>query len=184
MKKPAQVLLVVVAVLLVGTVVADRMWTAGLKQEFHTVERKRIETTNKLNTARIVYERLNHVHELVFSNMDFPGQPDTTHHEGRFFEFLTSSVNDLKMKLVSVRPQRPVTRGRVTTYTYDIEIEGDFFSFGELCSKFENSRRITTLNTFNVNLVDRAERRQGGPENRTISIRMSVDTFRVRKTAG
>lgn len=181
MKKPANILLLIVSLLLVAAVITDRMYVSKLKQEFLTLEQQRIETTNKLNTARIVYEKLNHVRDLVFKNMDFPNQQDTISHESHFFDFLTTCINDLKLELVSVKPSKPVVKGRITTYAYELVIEGDFFSFGELCSKFENSRRITTIKTYDVNLVDKSEKRSGGPENRKISVTMTVETYRVEK---
>jgi Tfp pilus assembly protein PilO len=116
--------------------------------------------------------------------MDFPGQNDTVPHETHFFDFVTTCVNDLKLELISVKPKRPVKKGRITTYSYDIEIEGDFFKFGELCSKFENSRRIVALETYEVQLVDGRERSRGGPENKLVKVKMNVDTYRVKKSAG
>jgi len=82
---------------------------------------------NKLATAKIVYENLNHVRDLVFKNMDFPGRMDTVAQETRFFDYVTTCINDLKLKLVSVEPVRPVIQDRITTFGYTIVIEGDFF---------------------------------------------------------
>ena len=39
--------------------------------EFKAIEKKRIDTSNKLATAKIVSEDLTHVKDLVFKNMDF-----------------------------------------------------------------------------------------------------------------
>ena len=135
----------------------------------------------KLTTVKIIHEDLNHVRDLVFKNMDFPGQPDTIHHESHFFDFITTCVNDLKLKLVSVEPKRPVAKDRITTYQYDIEVDGDFFKFGELCAKFENSRRIVSLENFKVSLVDKSEKAAGGAEKKAIKVDMTLDTYRVKK---
>jgi Tfp pilus assembly protein PilO len=113
--------------------------------------------------------------------MDFPGQKgDTVSQETRLFEFITTCINDLKLKLVSVKPSQPTTTGRVTTFGYDIEVEGDFFKFGELCSKFENSRRIIAVETFDVNLITQ-EFGANGPGAKGIRVVMRVSTFRVKK---
>jgi hypothetical protein len=158
------------------------MYVSKLKGKFIELEKKRIVTSNKLATAKIVHENLNHVRDLVFKNMDFPGQKDSISHETHFFEFVTSCVNDLKLKLLSVKPKRPATKDRITTYSYDIEVEGDFFSYGELCSKFENSRRLVTLRAFSVTLMEKDEKTAGGPENKRISVKMLLDTYRVKKS--
>ena len=131
-------------------------------------------------------ENLSHVRELVFRNMDFPGQKDSASQESILFDFFTTCVNDLKMRLVSVRPLRPVTEGRVTTYGYDIQLEGDFFSLGELCAKLENSQRVLAITSFEVAQIAREESAEGKgkaapPGRRGISIRMHLDTFRLRK---
>jgi hypothetical protein len=181
MKK--QHILIILAILsVIGAICTDVMYVSKLRVRFLELEKQRIVTSNKLATAKIVHENLNHVRDLVFKNMDFPGQADSISHETHFFEFVTSCVNDLKLKLLSVKPKRPVTNGRITTYSYDIEVEGDFFSFGELCSKFENSRRLVTLQAFAVTLIEKDEKTAGGPEHKRISIKMLLDTYRVKKS--
>jgi hypothetical protein len=188
--KKGEALLAVLAVIGVALLGLDRFYTSRFESKFSEIERQRIITSNKLATAAIVYENLNHVRELVFENMDFPGQKDSISHESVFFEFLTTCINDLKLKLVSIKPVRPVTAGNITTYAYDIDIEGDFFKFGELCAKFENSRRIISLESFDVSLIegDRPQGRGarfGGQESalyKGLKIRMRVNPFRIKKT--
>jgi len=92
------------------------------------------------------------------------------------------------MKLVSCRPAIPTTSGNITTYGYDVEVEGDFFSLGELCSKFENSRRIIALSTFEVNLVgqnsingEAAGANHLISESKSITVRMHLNTYRIKK---
>jgi len=92
--------LTAVLALAVALVVADRLYVSKLEKEFRSLENQRIVTSNKLATAKIVHENLNHVRDLVFKNMDFPGQHDSITHETHFFDFLTTCVNDLKLKLV------------------------------------------------------------------------------------
>jgi Tfp pilus assembly protein PilO len=79
-----------------------------------------------------------------------------------------------------VEPVRPVIQDRITTFGYTIVIEGDFFKFGELCSKFENSRRIISLETFNVDLIS-SEKTRGLQTNKGIRVKMRVNTYRVKK---
>jgi hypothetical protein len=178
--KRQHIVLVAVLVLTVGAIVADRIYIAGLESTFTKLERERVITSNKLATAKIVYENLNHVRDLVFRNMDFPGQHDTTSQETKLFEFITGCVNDLKLKLVSVTPLPPVTTDRITTYGYEMEMEGDFFKFGELCAKFENSRRIVSLESFDVALVS-VTPVAGSPGNEGVKVKMKINTYRVKK---
>lgn len=174
------ILLVTVIIAILAVIAADRFFVSQLEKKFLALETQRVVTTNKLATAKIVYENLNHVRDLVFKNMDFPGQRDTVAQETRFFDFLTECINDLKLKLVSVQPARPVVADRVTTFGYDIEIEGDFFKVGELCSKFENSRRIISVETFSVDLIgDKLP--NAGQLNKGIRVKMRVNTYRVKK---
>jgi hypothetical protein len=187
--KTGQILLGILVVVIVGIITADRMYVAKLESQFMELEKQRIVTSNKLATANIVYENLNHVRDLVFKNMDFPGQKDTVSYESIFFDFLTTCINDLKLKLISVTPVRPQTQDRITTYGYDIEIEGDFFKFGELCSKFENSRRIISLETFDVGLIEDGNTPDanyrgsgnGTTANKGIRVKMRVNTYRIKK---
>jgi Tfp pilus assembly protein PilO len=181
--KAGPVLVVVAILAALGVLLLDRLYVPRFEREFAALEKQRIVTSNKLATAKIVHENLNHVRDLVFKNMDFAGQSDTIPHETHVFDFLTTCLNDLKLTLVSAKPERPVTKGRITTYGYELELEGDFFTFGELCSKFENSRRITALTGFDVNLASEKERRQGGPEHKKLKIKMSIETFRVKKSS-
>lgn len=181
-----------VLVVLAGFISVDRTMIARFEPEFKKLETQRLVTSNKLASAKIVYENLNHVRDLVQKNMTFPGQKDPASHETIFFDFVTTCVNDLKMKLISCRPIIPTTTGNITTYGYDVEVEGDFFSLGELCSKFENSRRIISLSTFEVSLagsggsasideVVSSNAAKTGGETKNITIRMHLNTYRIKK---
>jgi hypothetical protein len=180
---------IIVAIVLIAFAFVDRLIVADFVPTFKKLETQRIITSNKLASAKIVYENLNHVRDLVQKNMIFPGQVDSVSHETIFFDFITTCVNDLKLKLVSCKPAPPITAGAISTYGYNLELEGDFFSFGELCSKFENSRRIVAVNTFEVNLKageqsgsEEAFRRELlKPQNKGITIRMRVNTYRIKK---
>jgi hypothetical protein len=190
--KPGESLLVTMAVIALCVVPADYLYTSRFVPRFKKMEKERIVTSNQLATAKIVSENLNHVRDLVYRNMDFVGQKDSINYESALFDFLTSSIGDLKMRLVSVKPFPPTSEGRVTTYGYDIELDGDFFSFGELCSKLENSRRVMAITSFNVGESSRASG-ETGPKGlkagataqpsgrRSVNIKIHLDTYRVRK---
>jgi hypothetical protein len=177
-------------VLLVAFILVDRLYVAKFEPTFKKLETQRIITSNKLASAKIVYENLNHVRDLVQKNMVFPGQKDSISHESIFFNFVTTCVNDLKMKLISCKPAIPLVKGNITTFGYDIELEGDFFTLGELCAKFENSRRIIAVASFDVSLASTrqmefdargrpAQGTQAGKEG--IVIKMHVNTYRIKK---
>lgn len=184
------------ALLLTGTlmvlaafILVDRLMISRYEPAFKKLETQRIITSNKLASAKIVYENLNHVRDLVEKNMTFPGQQDSLSHETIFFDFVTTCVNDLKMSLISCKPSMPLTMGNITTFGYDIELEGDFFTLGELCAKFENSRRIISVTSFDIGLAsskvsgyDESGRPMSmatGKEG--ILIKMHVNTYRIRK---
>jgi len=192
---PGEKLLAAMAIVAIGIIPADIFYTSRFVPRFKKLEKERIVTSNQLATAKIVSENLNHVRELVFQNMAFPGQKDSLSQETVIFDFLTECVNDLKMKLVSVRPITPTVNGLVTTNGYDIQLEGDFFSFGEFCSKLENSRRVLALTSFEVTQMSKGSAMQasttkngkGAPASvvsrNSVAIKLHLDTFRVRKGA-
>lgn len=190
--KTGESLLAMMAVAAIAVVPTDIFYTSRFVPRFKELERQRIVTSNQLATAKIVSENLNHVRDLVYRNMEFAGHKDSVPHETRLFNFITSCVNDLKMRLVSVRPLQPTTSGRVTTYGYEIILEGDFFSFGELCSKFENSRKVMALTSFAVSQSEdprtEAPSKDGktpapvSPGRRGISIKLHLDTYVVTKS--
>jgi Tfp pilus assembly protein PilO len=180
--KQGKLLLPIVILLFIGVILADFVLMSKFKENFKKLEKQRIVTANKLATAKIVSENLNHVRDLVFKNMDFNSQKDTIPHETHIFDFLTECIRDLKMTLVAVRPLRPETKERITTYSYDIELEGDFFQFGEFCSKLENSRRIISLEEFEVLLVEKKSDKEGdAPDNKKVKVSMLINTYRVKK---
>ena len=185
--KAGRLLLGVTVLIIIGIIAADQLYIARFETDFMELEKQRIVTSNKLATAKIVYENLNHVRDLVFENMDFPNQKDTVSHESVFFEFLTTCINDLKLKLVSVKTAHPVTDGTITTFGYDIVVEGDFFKLGELCSKFENSRRIISLESFDVSLMEatgagRSHHGSSSSVNKGVRVNMRVNTYRIKKS--
>jgi hypothetical protein len=63
-------------------------------------------------------------------------------------------------------------------------MEGDFFKYGELCAKFENSRRIISVETYDVSLMSEQQARNAGADRKGIKITMRVNTYRVRKVEG
>ncbi len=168
--------------LCVAAVVADRWYVPKLRAQYEEVEKKRLETANKLTTARIIQENLHHVRDLVFSNMVVPGVPDTVTVETEFFRFMTESVQDLKLMLVSLKPISPRVEDRVTTFPYEIELEGDFFKFGELCTKLENNRRIIALTDYEVTLMQPSEDIDFRllNQNQPVRIKMRLETYQVK----
>lgn len=178
-----QALRVLLLVAIVGLVAADRLYLSAFKERFKKFENARILTSNKLATAKIVHTNLNHVRDLVFKNIVFQGRNDTAATESQFFDFITTCMNDLKLRLISVKPTRPVTQGRITTYGYDIELEGDFFSFGELCAKFENSRRIVSLGSFEVSQEAQQSTNDGAGARlgKNVRVKMSISTYRIAR---
>ena len=175
MKKNENLLLAVVALLIIAAIGVDRFYLAGLKPEFNRLEKERMVTANELASAKIVYENLNHVRDLVMMNIEFPNQKDTITPETMFFNFLTECTNDLKMQILSVKPCPPVISGRVTTNSYDLEIGGNFFQIGALFAKFENSRRLIATESFDATKYDDPA---GGKKPK---ISMHVTLYRVRK---
>jgi hypothetical protein len=187
--KTDALLLIGTLLMLVAFILVDRLVVCTYEPTFKKLETQRIITSNKLASAKIVYENLNHVRDLVQKNMTFPGQKDSATHETIFFDFVTTCVNDLKMSLISCKPAMPLTKGNITTFGYDIELEGDFFTLGELCAKFENSRRIISITSFDIGLA--GSQTSGYNENHSplsvatgkegILIKMHVNTYRIRK---
>ncbi|MBD3316975.1 MAG: type 4a pilus biogenesis protein PilO [Chitinivibrionales bacterium] len=174
------IMLAVVGAAFLGALAGDRFLLSGYGRSFEQLQRQWITTANKLATAKILHENLNHVRELVFENMAFDEKGGSVPHQQRFFEFLTTCVNDLKMELTAVEPLRPQTKGRIVTYAYNVELVGDFFSLGELCAKLENSRRIFTLETFEVRSAEKggaASIRKGND----LLVTMKINTYRVNK---
>jgi Tfp pilus assembly protein PilO len=166
----------------VGVAVADYWYIPKLRTHFAAIEKERLEVANRLTTARIIQENLNHVRDLIFSNMIIPGVPQMASVETEFFMFVTESVQDLKLNLVSLKPIAPKVDGRVTSFPYEIEVEGDFFKFGELCSKLENNRRIIALSEFEVTLVqpnDDIDVRILN-QNQPVRIKMRIETYQVQ----
>ncbi|MBW8888369.1 MAG: hypothetical protein JF616_11495 [Fibrobacteres bacterium] len=192
--KSSEGMLIAMAVAGVAMVPLDMLYTSRFVPRFQEIEKQRIITSNQIATAKIVSENLNHVRDLVFRNMSFAGQKDSVSHEAILFEFLTTCVNDLKMKLVSVRPSTPSVQGRVNINGYDIVMEGDFFRFGEFCSKLENSQRLLAVTAFEVSQHGKeaepsapakggktAATHDSAPEVRGTVIKLHLDTFVVRK---
>ncbi|KMQ50779.1 hypothetical protein CHISP_2302 [Chitinispirillum alkaliphilum] len=178
--KKGNIFLILIFLLITAIIAFDRYYVSNLQETFSELEKQRIVTSNKLATAKIVHENLNHVRELVFANMIFPEMEISDPHETQLFEFITTSINDLRLKLVSLKPLPPKTENGITIFSYDMEIEGDFFKFGELCAKFENSRRIISLESFNIDLLHNESSRNS--ENVGIRVNMRINTYMISKT--
>lgn len=179
--KLGNIMLIIVLLLGIGMFTVDRMYVSKFTERFKEIEKKRIITSNKLATAKIVHENLHHVRDLVVKNMILEGVNDTINFETELFQFLTTCINDLKLKLIEVSPGRPIKKDRVETVVYDVEIEGDFFNFGELCAKLENSRRIISLKTYSVVLADKGKKKRQNSKNNRIRVTMGLETYLIDK---
>lgn len=179
--KGGNVILVIVLLLTVGVITADRMYVSKFTERFKEIEKKRIVTSNKLATAKIVHENLFHVRDLVLRNMILQGVNDTVNFETDLFQFITTCIGDLKLKLIEVSPGRPSKKDRVETVIYDVEIEGDFFNFGELCAKLENSRRIISLKTYSVVIANNSNKVRINGNNNRIRVKMGLETYLIDK---
>jgi len=166
--------------LAIATAVAgDRLYVSKFESRYRALEKQRIYVSNQLATAKIVQENLKHVRELVFENMDLAGHRDTVPPEARFFSFITQCVNDLKLVLISVKPTKPSVEGRITTMGYDLEFEADFFTLGELFAKFENSRRLVSVQNFEI--AASSDAGNGDASGKSVRVKMMLNTYRVKK---
>jgi len=183
--KPSRLAFLLLGALLLAYVGFDVFVLSTFEKRFKALERERIVTSNQLATAKIIAENLNHVQDLVFKNMDFVGNQDTTGVDMGFFQYLSQCANDLKLQILRVQPLPKTSKDRVTTFGYEVEMQGDFFSFGEFCSKLENNRRILTLAGFELTPLS-VKNPAGGPLATTSGVRalrmkMRLNTYRVRK---
>lgn len=169
--------LIAIAVIGIGGVASEHFIIGKMKDEFKTLEKERLDITNRLATAKIVQENLNHVSDLMTKNMERSG--NETSHESDFFKFITESVNDLKISLIATRPIRPILLNGVTTFGYELEFEADFFKLGELCAKFENSRRIISIEEFEVIQLD-GDKNSGTVQN--VRVTMKIQSYLIHRS--
>ena len=90
-----------------------------------------------------------------------------------------------------MKPVQPVVQGRITVYGYDLQLECDFFKFGELCAKFENNLNLISVESFDVVQAEGVEATGGNKAasksatinngNKGIRVSMRINTFRVKK---
>lgn len=176
----ADIFLGIMILLSVAAIAGDRLYVSRLHKRFQELENERIATSNGLATAKIVDENLRHVRDLVFENMEFPGRQDSIDPEARLFEFITECINDLKLVLVSIQPMQVKKKNASGTKSYALEIEGDFFTIGELCAKFENSRLLISIEELEISRASEKDDRPDGTAR--IKARMVINTYRVKKT--
>ncbi len=179
--KTSRLILILLSVVLAGFLIADALYLSKFENNFQALERERIVTSNQLATAKIISENLNHVRDMVFQNMTFPGRKDTVGVDLGLYTFLTECSRDLKMKLLRIQPQTKQTKGRIVTYGYDVDMEGDFFSFGEFCSKLENNRRIIALTRFDLSTASAKDGASPTSSHRALSLKLHLNTFQVLK---
>jgi len=173
------ILLSAIVIVGVGIAASEHFIVQKMQTEFTNLEKERLDITNRLATAKIVQDNLNHVTDLLTKNMEAAGEATAENHESEFFKFITESVNDLKITMIATRPIRPVTAGEVTTYGYELEFEADFFKLGELCAKFENSRRIISIEEFDVIELDDATA-NGAVQN--VRVTMKIHSYLIRRS--
>jgi Tfp pilus assembly protein PilO len=184
MRRADQIFIAVILLALVGVFVTDQFFIKKFRRQFVKLEKEFVITSNKLTTAKIVQDNINHVHDMVVQNMEFPGRDQKKERETQFYQYITGCMNNLKLKLVSLEQVEPVVKDRVTTHSYDLELEGDFFKFGELCSNFENSRRIITIESFEVWLIEEGQSDQQDARFQKIYVKMRINAFSIKAGAG
>jgi hypothetical protein len=171
----------------------------GLAEEIKDLEQKRIVKYNEYVSATILSENLNRVAKLINANMNI--QIGTKGKKGGkipysrtvFYNFITQCLRDLKITLVNFEQVEPSVKGRVKHEPYVVQILCDFFRFGELVSKFENSEKIVSLDKFSVEKRGDIYDADSGPsvsskdlgslkgrfERDNLKVKLNLETFRI-----
>ncbi len=183
-------------VLLTAFLVFHFVVVRPLPDEIAALETIRVKKSNDLLGAKIVSENLSRVSRLINANMDIELDTSQTTRRWRryartvFYDFVTECLNDLKIPLTNF-DQLPIqAQAGANSESYKLEVLSDFFRFGELATKFENSEKIISLDRFDV--VKRAAEFENGDQLRrmdssgvgpkdNLQVTLEIKTFQILK---
>ncbi len=185
--KNAKVFLLLSIFALLIFLAIDILLVSPINQEIIEVEKEKLKKTNELLSAKIVSKNMKRVRRLITINTEIEIIDESDHdiksQYTDFYNFLTTCVNDLKIELVSIRPDKTFKVGRIQKSPYILSIRCDFFKLGELISKFENSERILSIPDMDIQEVELSENEKRtspfGVHN--LQVKMTILTNLIKK---
>ncbi len=144
-----------VALVIAGLCTALMLLCAyGAKSESRQIRAKHreIEKLQKtLISAEITSSQLDQVKKLIVENVALTEDDSLAQGASlQFLKALTLVLDELKIKLVSLEPQRPDYSGYFVETPYKMTIEATYEQFCQLSNKMEKSSRLISLKEFQL----------------------------------
>lgn len=166
----------------------DMLYITPINEEIITIEKEIIKKNNELLSAKIVSKNMKRVRKLISinTNIEIVGvlEKERKSQYTNFYSFLTTCINDLKIELMSIKPEENFKKGRVEKSPYILSIRCDFFKLGELISKFENSERILSIPELDIQSIERSssEKKKLSPFGvHNLHVKMKIITNLIKK---
>jgi Tfp pilus assembly protein PilO len=141
-----------------------------------------IDTKNeKLISAEILAQEMDLVAKMIERNLALSAQDSLAEDASMpFLDYVTSLLQDLEIKLISLEPKRQRSQIDYIKTPYAMVIECSYEEFGKLVNQLEKSARLITIESF---LVDngfrkaQAGREMRDPKDHTIEVEISTLTL-------
>ncbi len=137
----------------------------------------------KLISAQIIHEQLDLVANLIEKNLAI-SKTDSLAEDASipFMEYITSIMDNLKIKLVKLEPGKKSARLDYVRTPYTLTLEASFEKLGKFINQLEKSERLITVEQFEIDNAVRksgaqAEKAGGDLSAKSIVLRISTLTL-------
>lgn len=106
----------------------------------------------KFITAQLLSSSLNRVYNLFEFNLA-KNRTDKKNESSSidFLDYLTDLLNELEIKILSIKPKSSINMGKNIYNPYEINIKASYDKFGKLILNLEKSLRLIEIGQINLN---------------------------------
>ena len=176
----------ITSIFIIGFMLFNERSYDPLPTEIKNLEDEQITYNEKLITAQILAEQLDHVYTVFERNMALKN--DKSLKEVASIEFLntlTDMLSDLEITVQHIKPGRKEERDLYTYIPYDLEIKCTYEKFGKFVTELEKSERLISIDSFLLNNgLERLTLSKNPEELMNQVVEMQISTVALNKKRG
>ena len=140
----------------------------------------------KFITAQLLSSSLNRVYQIFIQNLTFGNKGESDKNASiDFLNYLTDVLNNLEIKILSIKPKSSEKRGKNLYNPYEINIKSSYEKFGKFITKLEQTKRLIEIDEITLsNGLERIRSTNRGEQLQTQDYSMIISTISLNKVGG
>ena len=140
----------------------------------------------KFITAQLLSSSLNRVYQIFIQNLTFNNKGKSEKNDSiDFLNYLTTLLNKLEIKILSIKPKSSEKRGKNLYNPYEIDIKSSYEKFGKFITQLEQTTRLIEIEEITLNNgLERIRSTNRGEQLQTQDYTLIISTISLNKVGG